>query len=88
MALFAIVALRDSGPLIDTAIQQHFADTSYRIESGKWIVASEASTAKELSTLLGITTTWHIALPVGGYFGFAQSDMWEWIAAKRAKASG
>jgi hypothetical protein len=88
MALFAIFALRDVASQVDIAVQQKFSEAAYKIEAGKWIVESEASTAKEVTTILGLAGTWHIVLTIGGYFGYAQSDMWEWIAAKRAKTNG
>ena len=86
MALFFLVALQDSAPAIEVALSAKIAPGSlYTIESGKWIVDSPATTSKALSDSLGITDTLSFfVVSVRGYFGRAQPDLWEWLAAKTA----
>jgi len=88
MALFVVVALKDTDALIDAAVPAKSSPGKfYKIEQGKWIVDSEAITAKDVSDQLGLSAaTNHLIVAVRGYYGRAQPDMWEWMAAKSAKA--
>lgn len=91
MALFLVVALQSSDHVIEAAITAKIVqkDDIYRLESGKWIVDVGVATSKDLSDFLGITlTATHFVVPVRGYFGRAQPDLWEWLAAKSVKANG
>jgi hypothetical protein len=61
----------------------------FRIDPTKWWINSSATTSKDLSDQLGITTdpatplaATGIVVSVKGYFGRGPSDMWEWVAAK------
>lgn len=61
------------------------AGSIYTVEDGKWIVESAATTSKEFSDSLKLPdTVSFFIVPVTGYFGLAQPDLWEWIAAKIA----
>lgn len=84
MALFFVAALQDSSPAVDTAVQLKIpASDAYEIESGKWIVDMSLSTSKDLSEFLGLAAAVrHFILPVRGYYGRSQPDLWEWLAAK------
>jgi hypothetical protein len=86
MALFFLVALQDSAPAVEVAVSAKVAAGSvYEIESGKWILDSPATTSKDLADSLGITDgVPFFIVPVRGYFGRAQPDLWEWLAAKTA----
>jgi hypothetical protein len=87
MALFAVIALKESAQAIDEAVGKLPSTDTFKIESGKWVVDSEATTAKELSVQLGLREPHtHLVLSFRGYFGRAQPDLWEWIAAKKGKA--
>jgi hypothetical protein len=87
MPLFAVFALKESGPAIDEAVSKVPSGDTFKIEPGKWVVDSEVTTAKELSLKLGLKETHtHIILNFRGYYGRAQPDLWEWIAAKKGKA--
>jgi len=87
MALFLLVALQNSGPAIDDAVESHFLETSYKIESGKWAINAGVTTARELAVKLGIRETQsHIVVPIRGYSGRAKPDLWEWLSAQSAKA--
>jgi hypothetical protein len=86
MALFFLVALSNSAPVFETALSSKFTKGDlYTIESGKWLVDSPATTSKELADSLGVpNTATYFLVPVTGYFGLAQPDLWEWLAAKIA----
>ena len=86
MPLFFLVALQNSAPAIEVALSSKIAAGSlYTIESGKWIIDSPATTSRDLADSLEITTTLpFFIVPVRGYFGRAQPDLWEWLAAKTA----
>lgn len=86
MALFAVIALKDSDAAIDQAMTAHFPLGSYKIEPGKWVVnAADVSTAKDLTTKLGLDpAALHLVVAVRGYFGRAQPELWEWLAKTNA----
>jgi hypothetical protein len=86
MALFFLVALQQSAPALQVVLSSKIATGSlYTIESGKWIVDSPATTSRDLSDSLGITDAQtFFVVPVRGYFGRAEPDLWEWLAAKTA----
>lgn len=87
MVVFLIVALKDSTAAVDYAVLTKFPDSSYKIEPGKWVVNAPAATAKELAIALGLReTSSHLIIPVRGYSGRAQPDLWEWLSAQTAKA--
>jgi hypothetical protein len=90
MALFFLVALQDSAPAVEAALFSKIAAGSlYTIEGGKWILDSPATTSKDLADSLGIPSTIpFFVVPVRGYFGRAQPDLWEWLAAKTAAKTG
>jgi hypothetical protein len=90
MALFFLVALQDSAPAIGVALSTKIApENLYTIEAGKWIIDSPAATSKSLTDALGFAETMtFFVLPVRGYFGRAQPDLWEWLAAKTTVKAG
>jgi hypothetical protein len=88
MALYFLVALQNSVPVVETALSKIGAANLYTIESGKWIIESSATTSKSLTDSLEVPETAEfIVVPVTAYFGRAQPDLWEWIAAKIAAKS-
>lgn len=94
MALFVVLALKNSDALVEASIIEKFPAESYKIEDGKWLISADNMTAKQLSDRLGITdkpvsttTTQGAVFAIGGYFGRAQPDLWEWMAAKAIKAN-
>jgi len=53
MALFLIVALGNAADAVDGAVASAVpSDSAYKIESGKWVVASDVATAKDVSDKL------------------------------------
>jgi hypothetical protein len=93
MALFVVLALDNSAPVIQTGIEKHFPDNFYAIEKGKWLVATPLVTAKQVSDKIGITNDQDtneitgLVFRMAGYFGQADKDIWEWIAAKSTRSS-
>jgi hypothetical protein len=90
MALYFLVALQNSAPAFQAALSSKVAAANlYTIEEGKWIVESPATTSKDFAESLGpvATESAFVVVPVTGYFGRAQPDLWEWLAAKLAAKS-
>lgn len=64
------------------------------VAQGQWLlVAPPATTSKEVSDILGITSTDPptsnaIVLRVESYFGRNSTSTWEWISAKRGAELG
>jgi hypothetical protein len=89
MALYFLVALQNSAPAFGASLSSKIGvGNFYTIEDGKWIVESPAMTSKDFSESLGVLPTESfIVVPVTGYFGRAQPDLWEWLAAKIAARS-
>ena len=86
MPLFLVIALKDSAPAIDAAVESNYPGSSFEIEAGKWAVNADVTIAKELATRLGIRETQsHLILPIRGYTGRAKPDLWEWLSAQTAK---
>ena len=89
MALFFLVALKNSDSAVREMISAKIAAGSiYEIESGKWIIDSPATTSKDLAESIGLIDTPFFIVPVRGYFGRAQPDLWEWLAAKSTAKVG
>ena len=90
MALFAVIALKDSPSIVDEAVDSKIpSGKSYKIESGKWVVNADVTTAKQLSMQLGLRESErHLILSIRGYSGRAQPDLWEWLAAQSEKVNG
>jgi len=88
MALFLVVALKEFGSDVDSAITAKVSpEERYKIESGKWIVSMEAATAKAVSDALELTeTVTHLTLPIRGYFGRSQPDFMGAASGKKCKS--
>jgi hypothetical protein len=83
MALFAIFAASDNPALI-ASLQTHFPENHLKVGTGQWLLAG-SGTAAEISNTLGITTGTSgsgIVVLVGGYYGRASTNIWEWMASK------
>lgn len=94
MALFFVTALQDPQNILETAIKAQFPQDHYRVTADKWFVNADSITARQLSDAIGLTdkpaqpgNATGIIIAVVGYFGRAQPDLWEWIAAKANKAN-
>ena len=81
MAVFLVVPTLSADP-VAAAIRARFADKSYQLPKGEWLI-SYAGTSRQLSDELGITdgsTASSLIVSVSGYYGRAQNDIWEWIS--------
>lgn len=88
MALFMVLALKDSGETVDSAVREEFEDV-YQVEPGKWIINADLATARQVSEQLGMREkSAHLVLSIRGYSGRAQPDLWEWLAAQSEKVDG
>lgn len=69
-------------------LAQNFPDYHIEIRPGQWFVIA-SGTAKELTEKLGVTpegpTGPAVVIAVGGYYGVANLDIWEWVAAKAGR---
>jgi len=77
------MAPSDSVMLIE-ALKTHYPDNHLKVGPGQWLVAG-SGTAVDVSNLLGITTGVSglaIVSLIGGYFGRAPNNIWEWMASK------
>lgn len=94
MALFFVTALRGSEIQLEATIKEKFPSGVYSVSADKWFIQSDSVTAKEISDKLGLGTpesipgAGYLVLTVGGYFGVAAPDVWEWLAAKATKPNG
>jgi len=84
MALFAILAPSDAPGLVQ-ALEARFKDNYFRVGPGQWII-SGSGTASDISKIIGITDgnvgSPAMVLLIGGYFGRAPTNIWEWMASK------
>jgi hypothetical protein len=91
-ALFAVLAQKGFDQ-IGEAIQQKYPGGHYALAPGQWLIFSPGSTTQEISNALGITGS---PTPVGSaiiiafisYFGSADPQIWEWIAARMSTQRG
>ena len=87
MAAFLVLALSDSDEKVDAAVARKFPDDSYKIEPGKWMVGGGLTTTSQVYAALDLGEAGsHLILSIMGYYGRAQPDLWEWLAAQRGKA--
>jgi hypothetical protein len=73
---------------MEAAIRRLYADSHYALPDGVWLIAS-SETAKQIGEKLGVGTPDLSAMifKMGGYYGRAPTEIWDWIKAK-AEASG
>ncbi len=71
------------------AVQREFPTNSLQVNSNAWYLAGQG-TAREVAARLGLEktethtpTVSAIITTVGGYYGFAGMNIWEWLAAKQ-----
>jgi len=94
MALIFVTVLQDPLATVETGIKEKFPNDHYRVSSDQWFVNADSITARNLSDTIGLTdkpvqpgNATAIVVSVGGYYGRAQPDLWEWLAAKANKAN-
>jgi hypothetical protein len=84
MATYILVAIGNSSPALDRAVEAAFPpEDRHCLEAGKWLVSSSLVTSKDVSDKLGLSPAdTFIICPIRGYYGRARSDIWEWLGAK------
>ncbi|HCC56667.1 MAG TPA: hypothetical protein DEQ47_05295 [Solibacterales bacterium] len=83
MSVFVVLS-PGPNPVLESTIHEKFADDYMLVSEGQWLVAGDGI-AKDISDKLGITagTAGHaIVITIGGYFGYANNAVWEWLALK------
>ena len=66
-----------------TALEAVYPSKYLKVGPGQWLVASQG-TANDVSNALGITDGKNgtgIVVSISGYFGRANTNIWEWIKA-------
>jgi hypothetical protein len=66
---------------VRSAVNQHFLGLAYELPRGEQLVPF-TGTSKQLSDRLGISdgsTGAAVVVSLGGYFGYAPNDIWEWF---------
>lgn len=90
MTVFAIIATRPSDKL-EANINAKFPNDCRKLSENAWLV-SASGTAQEMSGALDInggkSDASAIVLSTAGYFGWASTDIWEWIKAKLEQSGG
>ena len=83
MNIFAIIPTSENSNLPEQ-IKRVFASNHYELPHGEWLVAF-GGTTREASDLLGISDGQYgsaVIFLVMNYWGFADKNIWEWIAVK------
>jgi hypothetical protein len=78
----------ESNPALRSRIESEFPSDSYALPNGEWLIAF-GGTTKELSDRLGVSQGQcgaAVVLSVANYWGFADKNLWEWIAVKEKQA--
>ena len=87
MKLYAVLG-EPSNSQLEQAVIEKFAGRFYNFGDGQWFLAGSGTTAQIYKTLSGngsdeehdIGTV--VVLSIGGYYGWAGQDLWEWMAAQ------
>ena len=89
MAIFAVIGLGDATAL-RSKIEESFPNSYYALEKDTWLVAASGETARSVSEKLSLTRGSNmrgIIVTVGGYYGLAPADVWEWLKEKMEKTA-
>lgn len=81
--LFLLVAERPAD--FTTSLVAHFPNEHIEVQPGTWIISTpDSSTSQEVwDRLVGKGAPSGIIVSFVGYYGRKNSQIWEWIAAKR-----
>ena len=80
MKLYAVL-VESKNEEIAEAIREKFPKAHYDFKDGQWFVAGEG-TAREICDRLGASggdLDSIVVVAVDGYYGYAQTDLWEWM---------
>ena len=81
--LFLLIVENEAA--FDDAIRSIFPEDHIKIGQGQWFLSTDdSSTAQDVwNRIVGTGTSSGIIVSFIGYYGRANSRVWEWIAAKR-----
>ncbi|CAN5666237.1 hypothetical protein BH24ACI5_BH24ACI5_17110 [soil metagenome] len=85
MTPFAVIT---SDPAIIEAIKTLYGSDNLKYADNVWFIADDGVTARDVFKKLiapkepGKVGPTAVVLSVGGYFGVAGKDLWEWLVAK------
>lgn len=89
MTIFAVIGMKASEKLA-AKVAETFPNDFLALNSSAWLVSATSLTAKDISDKLGLSEgtlgALGVVITLGGYFGRAEANVWEWISAK-GKAS-
>ena len=90
MAAQMFIVVADTNPdAVATALKQLPEGTFYPFKSDTWFVEFEGTTT-ELSSKLGVLKGENgkgVVAVISSYYGFANTDIWEWLRAHWPKVS-
>lgn len=89
MAVFAVIALDADAKKLETAIEMNFGTAFFKIADGHWLISTNG-TAESIGIKLGIKDGGAgraIIYNLGGYYGFAPTNIWEWLKTNWGKTN-
>ena len=82
MAIFLITPIESTGR-VAASVQEKFPDDFYKISGSDSLLVHSTGTTKELADKLGISAgSEAIVVGISSYYGFAPSDIWEWMQSR------
>ena len=87
MTVFVVLGTAPTTPL-EQAIQTAFPGNSKKIGTGQWLVSATGMTTQEITEKLGAEAGDKgkvFVASVQNFWGWHQSDIWEWIQAKKGQ---
>jgi hypothetical protein len=85
--VFAVFGARNPQE-VDTAVQREFAESSYQIFPGQWLVVADTTLPATVYKRLAKTDQKRdqmvcIVVPMSGYYGWQDKAIWDWIEANK-----
>lgn len=83
--------LGDGDDVWEALVRRGFPeDDCLKVGPGQWLVRADASTSKAVweRIVKGGSQPTGLVFPVGGFYGYHNETIWEWLAAKRNVDNG
>lgn len=90
MAVFAIVALDAPSSELETSVHKNYRDGFLKVAEGHWLISAQG-TAESVGVTLGVKDGKigrAMIYNVGGYYGWAPTNIWEWVRSNWGKSGG
>jgi hypothetical protein len=90
MPIFAVMGLNEPA-ILGSKVAERFPDNYFTIAPDKWFVAAPGVTASTVAAMLGMSKDekiFGLVITVGGYYGWASSELWEWLKTKGTQLGG